>query len=58
MCFISFGDSALNFQLFAWIRDPWNSERIVSDLNYGIDRALRDAGLQIPFPQREIRIVE
>ena len=30
---------------------------VQTDLNLAIYRAFRDAGLQMPFPQREIRIV-
>jgi small-conductance mechanosensitive channel len=27
-----------------------------SDLNYGIERALREGGIEIPFPQRDLHI--
>jgi len=52
--FTGFGDSALLFQLRAWVRDPvhWMSSR--SDINVAVNAALADADIEIPFPQRDI----
>lgn len=52
--FMGFGDSALNFQVRAWTRrsDIWVNIR--SDLGIAIHRALVDAGISIPFPQRDV----
>ena len=54
--FVGFGDSALNFQLRAWTNrfEKWIVIR--SDLTIGINAALRDAGISIPFPQRDLHI--
>ena len=54
--FMGFGDSSLNFELRCFIRDI--SERLVtlSDLNYTIEKKLREAGIEIPFPQRDIHV--
>jgi small-conductance mechanosensitive channel len=30
--------------------------RFKSDLNFAIEEKLREAGIEIPFPQREVRI--
>ncbi|MFN7971212.1 MAG: mechanosensitive ion channel [Acidobacteriota bacterium] len=53
-----FGESAMAFQLLAWISDPWESERILSDLNYAVDEAFQREGIRIPFPQREVHVVD
>lgn len=52
--FTGFGDSALLFQLRAWVRDPahWMTAR--SDINVVVNAALAEAGIEIPFPQRDI----
>lgn len=54
--FLSFGDSSLDFQLRVWIVD-FNDRRIIqSDLVREIDRRFRDAGVEIPFPQRDLHL--
>ncbi len=53
--FIEFGDSSLNFELVAWSNEMSNRpRRYRSDLNFAIDRKFREAGIEIPFPQRDI----
>ena len=54
--FLGFGDSALNFELRAWTNrfDRWVVIR--SELGVALYAALRDAGMEIPFPQREVRL--
>ena len=54
--FLGFGDSALNFELRAWTDrfDRWVEIR--SELGVAVYAALRDAGMEIPFPQREVRL--
>ena len=55
--FISFGDSALNFELGVWTETMTRSPRnYTSALNFAIERALREAGIEIPFPQRDIHV--
>ncbi len=55
--FLGFGDSALNFQLRAWT-GHFNGWQVVrSNLAVGINAALRDARIEIPFPQRDLRLV-
>jgi len=54
--FLSFGESSLDFELRVWIAD-FNERRIIqSDLIRGIDRQFRIAGIEIPFPQRDLHI--
>jgi small-conductance mechanosensitive channel len=56
--FLGFGESALNFELRAWTNrfDQWVEIR--SELGVGVYAALRGAGMEIPLPQREVRLRE
>ncbi len=51
-----FGDSSWNMFLGVWIRDPEDYYRIRSDINCAIVRKFREAGVEIPFPQRDLHI--
>jgi potassium efflux system protein len=52
--FLGFGDSSLNFELRCFIRDVDRRLLTRSDLNLAIDAAFREAGIEIPFPQRDV----
>ncbi|HSO20880.1 MAG TPA: mechanosensitive ion channel domain-containing protein, partial [Desulfosarcina sp.] len=55
--FVEYGDSAINFELLVWIdvhRTP--RRRVRSNLYFAIFEALGAAGIEIPFPQRDIHI--
>jgi potassium efflux system protein len=54
--FDDFGESNLAFSLLVWIPNPRDDLRIASRLRFAIDSAFRAAGIEIPFPQREVRI--
>jgi small-conductance mechanosensitive channel len=54
--FMEFGDSSLNFTLFAYIHDLRNAFGVRSDLRFAIDKAFRENGIEIPFPQRDIHM--
>jgi small-conductance mechanosensitive channel len=54
--FTGFGDSALNFELRCFIREIDKRLVTLSDLNYAIERKLREAGIEIPFPQRDLHV--
>lgn len=54
--FSGFGDSALNFTLLVWIREPMRQYQIKSDLNFRIEALLREAGISVPFPQRDLHL--
>jgi small-conductance mechanosensitive channel len=54
--FREFGDSSLNFQLRCFLVNVDRRLRILSDLNFAIDKAFREAGIEIPFPQRDLHL--
>ncbi len=54
--FRGFGDSSLDFELRAFIRNIDERLGVISDLNFAIDKAFREAGIEIPFPQRDIHV--
>ena len=54
--FLEFGDSSLNFELLVWSDEPPNHRRLRSKLNYAIDAAFREKGVEIPFPQRDLHL--
>ena len=53
--FKGFGDSALDFEIRVWINEPHKHPQIRSKLNFQIDSAFREHGIEIPFPQRDLR---
>jgi MscS family membrane protein len=54
--FRSFGDSSLNFEVLGWIEDPSIRGRVTDSLNTAIYKALGKAGIEIPFPKRDVYI--
>jgi small-conductance mechanosensitive channel len=55
--FANFGDSSLNFELAVWTESMSHSPRgFRSDLNFAIERKLRQLGIEIPFPQRVVHL--
>ncbi|MBA2963707.1 MULTISPECIES: mechanosensitive ion channel family protein [Ramlibacter] len=55
---VKFGADGLEFSLFFWIADPANGQgNVRSDVNLEVLRRLRAAGIEIPYPQREVRIL-
>ena len=54
--FLGFGDSSLNFELRVFIKNIDHRLRVISDLNFALDAAFREAGIEIPFPQRDVHI--
>lgn len=55
--FRGFGDSALNFELFAYLLDVEKTLSVTSDLCFAIHEAFKREGIGIPFPQRDTRIM-
>lgn len=56
--FMDFGDSALQFKLLFEINDSFTRLLVSSDLRYAIDKKFRDNKIQIPFPQRDIHLIQ
>lgn len=54
--FLKFGDWSLDFRLLVWTNRPRLHVQIRSDINYRIERLFREAKIEIPFPQTELRI--
>ena len=54
--FMGFGDSALNFEVRAYVRDIANRIPLTHELHMAIHAALRDNNIEIPFPQRDIHV--
>ena len=53
-----FADSSINLELGFWIADPEEGKgNVISDINLAIWRAFREHGVEIPFPQREVRLL-
>ena len=53
-----FGADGLEFILQFWIADPQNgSGNVKSEVNLRILKGLRAAGIEIPYPQRVVRVI-
>src|SRR5438477_1025219 len=52
-----FGESSIEFELVVWSSEmSHRPSRFKSDLNFAIEEKLREAGIEIPFPQRDLHI--
>ncbi|MFN3740366.1 MAG: mechanosensitive ion channel family protein [Thermodesulfovibrionales bacterium] len=56
LLFLSFGDSALNLELFFWIQEPTLRFKVMDSINREIYKKFNEKGIKIPFPQREIYV--
>ncbi len=54
--FRGFGDSSLDFELRVHLYEIDRRLSTISDLNFAIDRAFREEGVEIPFPQRDLHV--
>jgi small-conductance mechanosensitive channel len=55
--FMGFGDSSLDFQVRAWTNQVDQMALLRSGLALGVHDALVEAGITIPFPQRDVHLV-
>jgi len=54
----AFADSGINLELGFWVGDPQQGTGAVrSAINMAIWRSFRENGIDIPFPQREVRLI-
>jgi small-conductance mechanosensitive channel len=55
---LGLADSGIDLELGFWIEDPERGNlNVRSDLNVAILEAFREKGIEIPYPQREIRLL-
>lgn len=55
--FMGFGDSSLDFELRVRIRRIEKRYSVISDINFAIDKAFREHEISIPFPQRDLHLI-
>ena len=54
----NFGADGLDLAVTFWIQDPENGKgNVVSDVNRAIWKSLKQNGISVPFPQREVRLL-
>jgi small-conductance mechanosensitive channel len=54
--FLGFGDSSLNFDLHVYSKQLSDRLPLMHAVHETILRALRDNGIEIPFPQRDLHV--
>ena len=54
--FRTFGDSALNFELLCWVKDPRLKGRTIHSINSEIYRRFAEENIEIPFPRRDVHL--
>ncbi len=54
--FRAFGDSSLDFELRVFLKEINARLTVISDLNFAIEKAFREANIEIPFPQRDVHV--
>jgi len=54
--FKEFGDSSLNFEIRVFVKDISARFKIRSEMLQEIDARFREAGIEIPFPQRDLHL--
>ncbi len=56
--FMSFGDSALEVMLIAWVSDYREKFSITDEINLAIQKRFAQEGIEIPFPQRDVHLYQ
>ena len=52
-----FGENSIEFELVVWSSEmSYRPRRYRSDLNFAIEKKLREAGIELAFPQRDLHI--
>jgi small-conductance mechanosensitive channel len=54
--FTGYGDNSIDFELRVWIDDAWQIPNVKSGLYFSIWYRLAEAGIEIPFPQRDLHV--
>lgn len=57
--FVNFGDSSLDFKLRVWFNSDslTYTQKIRSEIGVAVQKSLEDAGIGVPFPQRDIHLI-
>jgi len=55
--FVNFGDSSLDFELRVFIRTFEDRFPVINAVHTAVNLALEEAGIGIPFPQRDLHII-
>ena len=56
--FMGFGDSSLNFELRVLLKSFEDRVPTRHQIHMAINKALEEAGISIPFPQRDLHIID
>ena len=56
--FTNFGDSSLDFKVSFSLMDSFKAQFPKSEIRFEIDRLFREHNVSIPFPQRDIHIIQ
>ena len=54
--FVAFGESTLDFEIRAYVSSIDKRLRVQHEINSAVARVLRENGIEIPFPQRDLHI--
>jgi len=54
--FKQYGESSIDFELRVWTDDPWMIPSVRSSLYFAIWYKLKQAGIEIPFPQMDLHV--
>lgn len=54
--FVGLGDSSLNFEIYVFVDELAKRMPTLHELHVTVERALREAGIDIPFPQRDLNV--
>jgi MscS family membrane protein len=54
--FRSFGESGLQYELLCWVNGPTRRRRAQHKLNRALYKALNEAGIEIPYPKRDVAL--
>ncbi|MEW9900348.1 mechanosensitive ion channel domain-containing protein [Chitinivorax sp. PXF-14] len=58
VCLETFADSGVNMKAVFWIKDPENGQLgLKSNINFKIWDAFKQAGIEIPYPRRDIQLL-
>ena len=55
---MGFGDNGIDLEVRVWMTDPEDGvSNVRSDINLAIWESFKEHGISIPFPQRDVRLI-